>query len=119
MEIQEALAVVRKLADGIHPDTGVVLPGDCLYHHHQAVRALQIAVAALEFRLQRERKKFLPKNAGKPWSNQEEAQVCEELRRGVSFDQIAHLHSRTTGSIVARLVRLGKISAAAPVRKTA
>jgi len=119
MEIQEALAVMRKLADGLHPDTGAVLPGDCLYHHPQAVRALSRAVAALEFQQERERKKFLPKNAGKPWSNQEDAQVCEELRRGVSFDQIAHLHCRTTGSIVARLVRLGKISAGMPARKTA
>jgi len=36
MEIQEALAVIRKLADGMHPETGAVLPSDCLYHHPQA-----------------------------------------------------------------------------------
>ncbi|HKW18230.1 MAG TPA: hypothetical protein VJO35_12050 [Terriglobales bacterium] len=120
MEIHEALAIVRKLADGMHPETGVALPGDCLYQHPQAVRALLRAVAALEFQEERERaKRFLPKNAGKAWSGQEDAQICDELRRGVSFDQIAHLHSRTTGSIVARLVRLGKISAGPPTRRSA
>jgi hypothetical protein len=120
MEIQEALVIIKKLADGLHPESGVVLPGDSLYQHPQSVRALCRAAAALEFQDQRERtKRFLPKNAGKPWSAQEDAQICEELRRGISFDQIAQLHSRTAGSIVARLVRLGKISAGPQARKTA
>ncbi len=120
MEIQEALIIIKKLADGTHPETGAVLPGDSLYQHPQSVRALNRAVAALEFQEQRERaKRFLPKNAGKPWLNQEDAQICDELRHGISFDQIAQLHGRTTGSIVARLVRLGKISAGQQMRKTA
>ena len=120
MEIQEALAVIRKLADGMHPETGAVLPSDCLYHHPQAVRAMHRAVGALEFQEERERaRKFLPKNAGKAWSNQEDTQICDEIRRGMSFERIAEMHSRTNGSIVARLVRLGKISADRQVRKTA
>jgi hypothetical protein len=120
MEIQEALAIVRKLADGMHPETGTTLPGDCMYQHPQTVRALHRAMLALEFQDAREKaKRFLPKNAGKAWSGDEDTQICNELRRGMSFDQIAHLHSRTTGSIVARLVRLGKISAAQQMRRTA
>ena len=39
MEIQEALAILRKLADGVHPETAEILQKDCLYHHPQAVRA--------------------------------------------------------------------------------
>lgn len=120
MEIPEALAIVRKLADGLHPETGSALPGDCLYQHPQAVRALHCAMAALEFQDERERaKRFLPKNAGKAWSSQEDTQICDELRRGLSFEQIAQIHNRTNGSIISRLVRLGKISAAQPARKTA
>jgi hypothetical protein len=81
---------------------------------------LNRAVGALEFQDERERtKKFLPANAGKPWSNQEDTQICEELRHGLSFEQIAKSHNRTSGSIVARLVRLGKISAGPQARKTA
>jgi len=39
-------------------------------------------VGALEFQDEWERsKKFLPSNAGKAWSNQEDVQICEELRR--------------------------------------
>ena len=112
MEIREALTIVRKLADGVHPETGEVLQTDCLYNHPQSVRALHRAVEALEFQDERERtKRFLPSNAGKAWSNQEDAQICEELRRGMTFEQIAQSHNRTNGSIISRLVRLGKISA--------
>ncbi len=50
MEIQEALEVIRKLADGIHPETGAVLPGDSLYHHPQAVRAMHRATSRSNFR---------------------------------------------------------------------
>lgn len=120
MEIQEALTVVRKLADGVHPETGAVLNSDCLYNHPLAVRALHRAIGALEFQEQRERtRRFLPSNAGKPWSNEEDAQICDELRRGISFERIAQIHNRTNGSIISRLVRLGKISAGAQVSKTA
>ncbi len=113
MEIHEALEIVRRLADGVHPETGQVST-DSLYQHPQAVRALNRAVQALEFQEERERmRRSLPANAGKPWSNAEEAQVCEELRRGVNFQEIARTHGRTAGSIVARLIRLGKISAQA------
>jgi hypothetical protein len=41
MEIQEALAIIRKLVGGIHPETGETLQTDCLYRHPQAVRAMQ------------------------------------------------------------------------------
>jgi hypothetical protein len=120
MEIREALTIVRMLADGVHPETGEVLQADYLYNHPQAVRALHRAIGALEFQDERERtKKFLPSNAGKPWSNQEDAQICEELRRGRTFEQIAQIHNRTNGSIISRLVRLGKISAAPQGQKTA
>ena len=114
MDIQQALEIVRRLADGLHPETGQAVATDSLYQHPQAVRALNRAVLALEFQLERERtRNSLPANAGKAWSNSEEAQICEELRRGVNFHEIARTHGRTAGSIVARLIRLGKISAQA------
>lgn len=49
METRGALTIVRKLADGVHPETGEVLRADCLYNHPQAVRALYCAIGALEF----------------------------------------------------------------------
>jgi len=120
MEIQEALNIVRKLASGLHPATGEALPGESVYHHPQAVRALHCAITALEFQQERERaRRFLPANAGKTWSNQEDAQICDELRRGINFEGIAKAHNRTVGSIIARLVCLGKISAAPQTTKSA
>lgn len=118
MELGEALEVVRRLANGQHPETGVFENSAALQHPH-SVRALNRAVAALEFQQQRERaRESMPANAGKPWTNQEDALICDELRRGINFQEIARGHGRTVGSIVARLIRLGKISAAAQ-RKTA
>lgn len=120
MEIQEALEIVRNLANGLHPSTGEAIPTESLFQHPQAIRALNRAVGALEFQMERERsRRSLPANAGKAWSTQEDGQICEELRRGISFQEIAKLHSRTAGSIVARLIRLGKISAGGTARKTA
>jgi len=52
-----------------------------------------------------------PTSAGKYWSHAEDEQVCQELRKGIDFQQIAKTHNRTVGSIVARLIKLGKITA--------
>src|SRR5512140_692358 len=99
------------MADGVHPETREAITGGSLCQHPQVVRALNRAVQALEFQQGRERaRRSLPANAGKPWTNGEDAQMCEELRRGINFEEIARLHNRTQGSIVARLIRLGKIS---------
>lgn len=107
MEIHEALEIVRKLADGLHPETGQTLPGDCLYQHPQAVRALQHALGALETQHQRLRvRRSLPPNAGKVWTDYEDAQLTEQLRRGITLQEIAKAHNRREGSIVARILRL-------------
>src|SRR5258708_5457530 len=95
MEIEEALGIVRELADGVHPDTGEVLQNDCLVQHPQSVRALHRAAGALEFQDETGARQEIP--AGKcrqAWSNQEDAQICEELRHGLSFEQIAKSHNR-------------------------
>jgi len=120
MEIQEALTIVRKLASGVHPETDEAMESSSMYQHPQAVRALHCAIIALEFQQERDRtRRFLPANAGKMWSDQEDAQICDELRRGINFEGIAKAHNRTVGSIIARLVRLGKISAAPQASKSA
>ena len=51
-----------------------------------------------------------PCNAFRTWTRAEDAQVCEELRKGMDFRDIAKAHDRTIPSIVARLVKLGKIA---------
>jgi hypothetical protein len=116
MEIQESLRIIRALADGVNPETGEALARDAVYQYPSAVRALHQAVAALEFVEERERnKRLLPAKAGKSWSRAEDQQVCEELRRGVDFQQIARTHNRSVGAIVGRLVKLGKIGPGTPM----
>jgi hypothetical protein len=109
MEIQEALRIMRALADGVNPGTGEALKADTVFQNAPVVRAFHRAVGALEHLQQRERsRKTLPAKSGKSSSLAEDQQVCEELRRGVDFYQIAKTHNRSIGSIVARLVKLGR-----------
>ena len=108
METQEAIKFIRALADGLHPETGQALPEDSVCRSAQAVKALNRAVAALT--AQQEREQNRPTNAGRYWSQAEDAQVCEEVRKNVDFKEIAKMHNRTVPAIVARLVKLGKIA---------
>ena len=116
MEIGEALKIMRALADGVNPETGEVLAVDAVYQYLPVVRALHRSVRALEYVAERERSRQTPAvSAGRSWSRAEDAQVCEELRRGIDFHQIAKTHNRTIGSIIARLVKLGEIGPNTPL----
>ena len=116
MEIGEALKIMRALADGVDPESGELLTADAVYQYPPVVRAFHRAVRALEDVEERERsRKTPPANAGKSWSRAEDEQVCEELRRGIDFHQIAKTHNRSIGSIIARLVKLGKIGPNTPL----
>jgi hypothetical protein len=116
MGIQEALRIMRALADGVNPGTGEAFMADAVYQNAPVVRAFHRAVGALEYLQERERsRKTPPANTGKSWSRAEDQQVCEELRRGVDFYQIAKTHNRSIGSIVARLVKLGKMGPNTPL----
>jgi hypothetical protein len=108
MEIQEALKIMRGLADGISPKTGEVLTSELVYQYAPVVRAFHRAVGALEILEERERsRRTLPANAGRSWSRAEDAQVCDELQRGIEFspdreepqshDRFDHLASGETG----------------------
>jgi len=101
MEIQEAIKVVRALADGVNPETREGLKDDSICRNPQVVVALNRALAALVTQQERELKK--PVSAGQFWSRAEDKQVCEEL-------DIAKTHNRSVPSIIVRLVKLGKIA---------
>ncbi len=107
METEEALNIIRDLASGRNPENAEPLPADSLYRKPQIVKALNRGLAALAQLDRREKEK--PLNNGKYWSREEDAKVCQELRQGLHFHQIAKEHNRSIGSIVARLVKLGQI----------
>ena len=108
MEIEEAIKVIRALADGVDPGTGKSLEESAICRQPESVKALNRALASLVAQSERERRR--PTNAGKPWTRAEDEQVCEELRQGNDFQLIAKAHGRTVPSIVARLVKLGKVA---------
>jgi len=72
------------------------VPDDCLYQHPQAVRALQHAVDALEHHGRRHRaRNSMPPNSRKPWTDEEDVRLSEELRRGADLHEIAAVDLRS------------------------
>lgn len=111
METQEAIKIVSALADGIDPDGGNALSQETILRNPRIVIALHRATGALEALAERERERQnQPPNANRYWTKAEEEQLCAELREGGDFRQIAKKHDRTVPSIVARLIKLGKIA---------
>jgi DNA-binding NarL/FixJ family response regulator len=108
MEIQEALQVMRALAAGTDPENSQPLAADSLLLRPQVVKALNRALSSLTQQAERERNK--PTNAGKYWSHEEDTKICDEVRQGIDLHEIARTHNRSVGSIVTRLVKLGKIA---------
>lgn len=108
MEIQEAVQVMRALANGTDPETSQAVEAGSVLLKPQVVKALNRALSALVQQEERARNK--PANAGRYWSRDEDAKICEEVRQGIDFHQIAKAHDRSVGSIVARLVKLGEIA---------
>jgi DNA-binding NarL/FixJ family response regulator len=108
MEIARAIQVIRALANGVHFESGAALDETSICRAPDAIKALNRALAALVVQEAREKKR--PKNAGKNWSHEEDAQICDELRQGLDFNQIARSHNRSLAAILARLVKLGKIT---------
>ncbi|MCG3770314.1 MAG: hypothetical protein JW384_01460 [Nitrosomonadaceae bacterium] len=101
-------SLLRKLAEGIDPFTGEILPDEHLLQRPQIARALLHAVQALDQTSSKAETK-LPPNAGKPWTRNEEDGLISEFETGMSILDIAEKHGRTEGGITSRLLRLGKI----------
>jgi hypothetical protein len=80
METQEALKIMRALANGVNPQTGEALEVDSVCRHAEIVKALNRALCALVQLEQRERSR--PVNAGRTWTRAEDAQVCEQVKSG-------------------------------------
>ena len=76
----QALPILRALADGVDPHTGEVFPAGSAYQHVDTVRALFVAIAALEAsegKPKPAKRADLPPQAGKPWTDEEDAHLRE------------------------------------------
>jgi hypothetical protein len=116
MEIQEALKIMRALADGLSPETGEVLSADLVYQYAPVVRAFHRAVGALEIMEERERSRRAPAtNAGRSWSRAECAGFARSCGEELISIRSQGLTIELLVRIVARLVRLGKIGPETPL----
>jgi hypothetical protein len=105
------LLIIRALAEGIDPHTGEVFPAGSVYQHADTVRALFAAVEALESVAAEARKRAdLPVQAGKSWSDEEDAHLRDGFAARTPAKDLAETHGRTPGAIRARLVKLGLIA---------
>lgn len=111
MEATKALQIIQALADGYNPHNGEEFSEDSVIQHPDTVRALYQGVAALKRMINYEaRRRDLPPNVGKPWTQEDENQLIEDFDAGMSISDIAIKQSRTKGGITSRLSKLGKVS---------
>lgn len=105
------IVLLEKLAEGIDPFTGEVLPRGHLLQHPQVVRALFHAQHAIAQKGKKsQRNPSLHANAGTAWSKAEDEDLVREFDAKISTQEIAKKHGRTKGAINSRLLRLGLIS---------
>lgn len=138
MDPDRAKEIIRTLADGRDPVTGAQFPPNSPYQQADTVRALFMAVDALDNAARRARSQAarseraaganLPGQEGRrpvdpnrpklgtAWTPEEEAQLREGFAAHKPIQEIAAVHGRNVGGISARLVKLGLIDAPATHR---
>lgn len=112
MDDNKALAIVSALANGVNPQTGEMFEVDSPYQSVDVIRALYVAVRALEMTSRtkaRASRGRMPANAGKPWTEQEDRELLEQFDAGQSMSELAQAHDRTMAGIQARLERHGRL----------
>lgn len=110
MELLTARQILEALADGVDPRTGQVLDSGSPIESAQVVRALHLAIAAIDREARKqERSSSLPINAGKAWAVEQDQALARLFDSGGTVTAIAKELHRTRGSIASRLVRLGKV----------
>ena len=100
MDVQRAKELLTVLADGVDPLTGEVLPDDHVCNKGEIVRALHCAVEELS----RRRKKPLPENNGKPWTEELDDELCRLFDGGMKKKDLCV----AAGISHASMAKLGK-----------
>lgn len=112
MQTNEALSIIRSLANGVDPETGEVFPADSVYQRAQTVRSLYAAAEALEKQAKLDqRKQQLPPKTGEPWTEDEDRKLLSGFDAGRGLAELAAAHQRTQTGCRARLVKYGRLAA--------
>jgi len=102
MDIQRAKEIVRLLANGVDPTTGEVFAANSVYNTPDVIRALYIVLEELNKSVSDPLR-----NAGKPWTDIEDAKLEDEFACKMRIADIAREHGRSYGAIESRLDYLG------------
>ncbi|QBQ56237.1 hypothetical protein [Nitrosococcus wardiae] len=106
MELEEAIRIIKSLADGIDPKTGEPFPEDSPYHYPDTVRALFSLLFAIN-NIHFDNTKIPLARAGQPWSDKEDLFLRRSFENGISIGELSSRHLRTKGAIRSRLEKLG------------
>jgi len=106
MDIDQAIAILTSLADGVDPYSGERFPSDSPYQQADTVRALHLALEGLAKLKRSTARKTGP---GRPWTEDEEKELLRQFDDKIDVEEIAAKHERTKGAIWARLEKLGRI----------
>jgi hypothetical protein len=113
METDRAKEILLALADGRDPATGEQFPPNSPYQQADTVRALHMALEAMERGGRARAPRVIDPNrpkAGGPWTPEEEHRLCDAFTVQKPVPEIAAAHGRTPGAITSRLVKLGLIT---------
>lgn len=124
MEKAAALKILQQLADGTDPHTGKAFGADSPYQHPDTVRALFVALRALDApaaapaagEQRAAAAESAPSNSGKPWSDDEDKALAAAFDAGKQILELATAHQRSRFAIEVRLAKLGKIEQPANMR---
>lgn len=112
MDQQQALSIVRLLANGKDPETGEAFPKDSAYQRPDVARALYQATAALEKMARYEQRRgSMPPKTGQAWNEDEDRKLLSGFDAGHALPELAAAHERTMGAVRARLLKYGRINA--------
>ena len=112
MKVNDALPVIKALANGVDPTSGEAFPAQSPYQRADVVRALFVAAEALERVIKIDaRKGDMPAKAGQPWTEEEDRQLLASFDAGRGVGAIAEAHERTQTCVKARLIKYGRLAA--------
>ena len=112
MDDMQAAEILKFLAAGTDPASGQPLADLSSLQSSAVLRALFLGADSLQTRARGGRRQStLPRNAGKPWSAEEDERLLAGFDAGRKMDELVAAHERTRAGIEARLVKHGRLEA--------
>lgn len=110
MDDMQAAEILKALAAGSNPASGQPMANPANPQSSEVLRALFLAADALQTRAHAGRRQStLPRNAGKPWTAEEDERLLAGFDAGRKVDELVAAHERTRAGIEARLVKHGRL----------